>query len=151
MKKVFTFFIFILPQIGAIAAETAKEVATDVSPYLSEELKSSLSQNPHELNIFSVICSLLFVLALIYGTGYLYKKLIKFNSKIHNDDTCEGKNEFKVLAGTTLGQGKFLHVVEINETYLVLGSTPNNISLLKEFKKSDVVTPAAMEAFNENN
>lgn len=121
------------------AVGTAVETAAGAAPYISQEVASSLNQNAYEPNIFGVILSLVIVLALIYATSYFYQKLIKFNAKMNKNDIGEGKNEFTVLSGTSLGQGKNLHVVEINETYLVLGSTPNNITLLKEFSKKDVV------------
>ncbi len=123
----------------------AAETATGTSSYISEEVASSLNQHAYEPNVFGVICSLIIVLVLIYATSYFYQKLIKFNSKINKGDIPEGKNEFRVLSGTTLGQGKCLHVVEINETYLVLGSTPTNITLLKEFSKKDVTALAPEE------
>jgi|GEM_PF-5784994 len=133
------------------AANVVTEAATETSPYISDEVVSSLNQNSYEPNIFGVICSLIIVLALIYATSYFYQKLIKFNSKITKNDVGEGKNEFRVLSGTTLGQGKYLHVVEINETYLVLGSTPNNITLLKEYNKKDVAALRPSEVKNEKN
>ena len=131
------------------AVETATQTAVETSPYISSDVASSLNQNVYEPNVFGVICSLLIVLALIYATSFFYQKLIKFNSKINNNDVPEGKNEFKILSGATLGQGKYLHVVEINETYLVLGSTPNNITLLKEYKKSDISKNVPLGGKNE--
>lgn len=116
--------------------ELAKE-----TPYISNELKLILNQNVYEPNVFGVILSLLIVLALIYATSYFYQKLLRINAKLTKNnadgDLKEGINEFNVISGATLGQGKFLHVVEINDTYLVLGSTPNNITCLKEFSKKD--------------
>lgn len=142
IKRISAVFAYMFFQIRVFASEITTEVIKEVSetgtPYLSEELRSTLNQNVHETNIFGVILSLIIVLGLIYATSYLYQKLIKINSKITKTDIIEGKNEFKILSGATLGQGKFLHAVEVNDTYLILGSTANNISLLKEFSKKDI-------------
>lgn len=147
MKKFLTAFSYLIFQ----GQMFANEVQTQGSPYLSEELKTSLNQNVYEPNIFGVILSLLIVLGLIYLTSYFYQKLIKVNAKLaKKDPLLDGKNEFKIISGTTLGQGKFLHVVEINEKYLVLASTASNISLLKEFSKEEIINIKHTEMVNND-
>ena len=117
---------------------TAQVMAAE-NAHIGEELRSSLNQNVYEPNILWTIFSLLIVLGLIYATGFLYKKLIKVNAKLTKDEPAvDGMNEFKIVSGTSLGQGRSLHVVEINNKYLVIGATPGNISLLREFSKDEV-------------
>jgi flagellar biogenesis protein FliO len=47
-------------------------------------------------------------------------------------------NTFNVLSSSTLGQGKDIHLVEINGKQLVIGSTTSNINLLTEISPEDV-------------
>ncbi len=103
-------------------------------------LESMLSQGTiHQGGVLRSIISLLIVVGLIYLTAWLYKKLNKFNVQNFTKDTTSSMlNKFKIHSSQTLGANKNLYVVEINDKYLVLGSTPNNISLLKEFDKKDV-------------
>ena len=75
----------------------------------------------------------------IYFTGYFYQKLIGVNSKI-NKKTNDFNDLYKVdiISTTSLGQGKFIYVVEINGKCLVLGATENQINLLREFDLQNV-------------
>lgn len=81
------------------------------------------------------------VLALIYATSFLYMKLTKYNKKHFTDkDGVEfDLNEFKIVSSMSMGQNKNLYVVEINNKYLVLGATQSNISLIKEFDKTELM------------
>ena len=101
-------------------------------------LESMLSSGTiHEGGILRSLISLGIVIGLIYLTAWLYKKLNGFNSqKFTKEIENLGLNKFKVIASQSLGSQKNLHVVEINGKYLVLGSTPNSINLLKEFDKN---------------
>ena len=101
-------------------------------------LESLLSQGTvHEGGFVRALISLLIVIALIYFTAWVYKKLNLFNnSKLVKDSSKLGMNKFKVISSQSLGANRNLHVVEINGKYLVLGSTQNNISLIKEFDKN---------------
>jgi flagellar biogenesis protein FliO len=107
--------------------------------YISPELRSSLKQNAYEPNFFGVAFSLFVVICLIYLTGIIYQRLIKVNPKYlkgTNDATLD-ETELNIISSKSLGQHKGLHVVEVNNSILVLGSTPHNITLLKEFEKKN--------------
>jgi len=58
------FVVFALPCLAIAAGET-------------ENVSSSLKSSGYEPNFFSIILSLVFVVALIYVTGILYTKLNK--------------------------------------------------------------------------
>lgn len=108
----------------------------------------SLEANPPLDNILSsgtiyysgiirAFLSLIVVIGLIYLTAWIYKKLNNFNTqKLIKSDKELNLNKFKLLSTQSLGSNKNLHVVEINGKYLVIGSTANNINLIKEFDKS---------------
>ena len=134
MKKLELVLLFICTYVSAYS----KSFATEPDYINDTPLESMLSNGTiHEGGIFRSLISLAIVIGLIYLTAWLYKKLNGFNSqKFTKDIENLGLNKFKVIASQSLGAQKNLHVVEINGKYLVLGSTPNSINLLKEFDKN---------------
>ncbi len=109
------------------------------SPYSSPEFSEVLKHDNYEPNYFTLVFGLIIVICLIYFTGYFYQKLIGVNSKI-NKKTNDFNDLYKVdiISTTSLGQGKFIYVVEINGKCLVLGATENQINLLREFDLQNV-------------
>lgn len=99
----------------------------------SEELKT-LNQNIYEPNYFSLLFGLAFVIALIYITGIVYQKLIKVKLSTNEDET----NRINIVSTTSLGQGKNLHIIKVNNSYSLIGATANNISHLKDFSKEEI-------------
>ena len=66
------------------------------------------------------------------------QKLVKFNAKfVKKEDDKENSLEIKVVNCTSLGQNKYLHTIEHNNKYLLIASTPQNITLLKEYPKEN--------------
>lgn len=104
--------------------------------YLSPELKKTLSNNEHKPDFIHALFSLIVVIGLIYLTGFIYQKLVKFNSKfVKKDKDKENPLEIKVVNCIGLGQNKYLHTIEHNNKYLLIASTPQNITLIKEYPK----------------
>lgn len=133
-----------------------KAFALDQDLPIDTPLENVLSQGViYEGGILRAILSLLIVIGLIYLTAWAYKRLNIFNtSKLVKTQQQTGMNKFKVISSQSLGANKNLHVVEINGKYLVLGSTQNNISLIKEFDKiliesAESKISAAQEADND--
>lgn len=121
--------VFFLAQKAFGAVET-------VSP----ELQQSLKTNAHEPGALSIIFSLIVVIGLIYLTGVIYSKLnlvgVKtIKEQLKNQDI----NKATVISTTQIGQGRNLHVIEIDGKRLLIGSTQNSINLIKEleFKASE--------------
>ena len=88
-------------------------------------------------NFLSILGWLGVVLILIFLILPLILKKLRgvnaadiFNGKFKINDL----NQFNILSTATLGQGKDIHLVEINGQKLVIGSTANNINLLTELK-----------------
>lgn len=136
MKKIELVLLFcftcFLTALSSLAAEP---------DYVNDTpLESMLSHGTiYEGGILRSVISLAIVIGLIYFTAWLYKKLNKFNTQKFNvNKTNSNINKFNVVSSQTLGQNKALYVVEINNQYLVIGATQNNISLLKEFNKCDI-------------
>ncbi len=132
MKKGLIIFSIFLTQLASFALS-------------DEAIKLENLKTHNEPTFFGAVFSLIAVLGLIYLVSFLYQKLTVFNEKITNGKEKLEANKFKIISTTPIGQGKFLHVVEVNNKFLALGSTPNNISFLREFSKEEV------ESINEKN
>lgn len=78
--------------------------------------------------------SLGIVLLLMFLLAWFYSRMrgIDPNASLFNKFGDSNINKFKILATSTLGQGKIIQLVEINGKQLVIGSTNNNINLLTE-------------------
>lgn len=80
------------------------------------------------------------VLLLIFVFAWLYAKFKGINpSAILTGKFSEKDlNRFNILSTSTLGQGKDIHLVEINGKQLVIGSTASNVNLLTEISTEEV-------------
>ena len=110
----------------------------------NEEIKNALSQNMYEPNYLSLFLGLFLVVGLIYLTGYIYQKLTKV--KMNSVDDLLNKPE--IISTTPLGQGKNIHVVKINDEYILIGATQNSINFLKNLDKDYIL--GKMDEQNEN-
>ncbi len=126
------------PENPALDATYTNNIQGSESDYLSPEIKKSLSNDNHKPDFIHALFSLIIVIGLIYLTGFIYQKLVKFNSKfVKKDNKKENSLEVKVINCTSLGQNKYLHTIEHNNKYLLIASTPQNITLLKEYSKEE--------------
>ena len=108
------------------------------SPCLGVTIPASMKQAmktiPDTPGMANIIASLIIVILMIYVVGWFYMRLTQINSKnIFKQPKNFELNKPKIISGITLGQNRNLYVVALNRKYLVLGVTPNNISLIKEF------------------
>lgn len=125
MKK----YLFLAATIFLIAGQKVLCAVEEVSP----ELKNSLKSSAGEPNFLSVITALLFVIALIYITGLIYSKLNIAGAKtVQNQIRNYNLSKAVVISTTQLGQGKNLHVIELNKKHYLIGATPSSITLIKE-------------------
>lgn len=100
----------------------------------SEEISKIVGQNVYEPNFFGMILGLFFVVGLIYVTGFFYQKLTKVNSFNQN----LSNNKAQVISTTSIGQGRNLHVVKIGDEAILIGSTQNNITYIKDVELSEI-------------
>lgn len=120
----------------AIFMMTAQK-AFCLTDLLSSDLENSLKSSSSEPNFISIIFALLFVVFLIYITGIIYQKLNLVGAKtvkeqLKNYDLTKAV----VLSTTQLGQGKNLHVIELNTNRYLIGATSDSITLIKELGSS---------------
>lgn len=106
----------------------------------NQELSQSLKSHSHEPGFLSIIFALLFVICLIYFTGVIYSRLNivgaqKVKQQLKNIDI----SSVVVLSTTQLGQAKNLHVIEVDNKRLLIGSTANSINLIKELEKPEEI------------
>lgn len=109
------------------------QAAFCLSEAVSPELEQSLKTHTNEPNFMTIIFALVVVISLIYLTGLIYSKLNIVGAKtvqaqLKNYDL----SKVIVISTTQLGQGKNLHVIELNGLRYLIGATPNSINLIKE-------------------
>lgn len=102
------------------------QVLAEEELQIGEDINTVLNQNSFSPNYFGLFFGLFLVIGLIYLTGFIYQKLIKI--KLSNNL----ENNINIISTTSLGQGKNLHIIEIQNKYMLIASTQNNISFLKD-------------------
>lgn len=108
-------------------------------PYAGTELQEVLKHDAYEPNYLTMIFGLIFVIFLIYLTGFFYQKLIGLGSKINKKALKKSSlNKVNILSSVPLGRGKNIYVVNVNGKNLVLGATENQITLLREFSEQEI-------------
>jgi flagellar protein FliO/FliZ len=85
-----------------------------------------------------MIVVLALVLAAIYGVYRLMKRVSRPKAA---DDSA-----VKVLASTSLGPGKALHVISLGSKAYLVGATDSAISLVAEVEDKDFVDSLALQA-----
>lgn len=118
LKKIVILFNLFLINLPVLAQEIEE----------NEDLSKVLGQNHYEPNYFSMIFGLIVVVALVYLTGIIYQKLLK----IKLTDSAFDISKIKILSTTSLGQNKAIHIIQVENQKLLIGSTPQSINLLKE-------------------
>ncbi len=125
---------------------------------LPDSLKDMKSTSNQEPNLITLTGALFFVIFLILIFGGLYAKFQRINlSKVF-----EGKFEttdtdsLKILSTVSLGQGKTVHLLEVNGEKFVVGSTNNNINLIKDLSEKsksfeNIMNTKDIDVLNINN
>lgn len=133
MRK-FLYFIFTLMLTSSIPV-----MADEVLP---ASMKNVLKHSSEVPGLFHIVLSTAFMVVFIYAIAIVYHKLSKFNTKKFSsyDDKLMNLNKLKLINSMSLGPNKSLHVVEINNRFLVIGSTQTSINLLKEFDKNAIMS-----------
>ncbi len=96
--------------------------------FAQDDLYSSLNHSSYEPGYFGMFFGLIFVIALIYLTGFAYQKL----TKIKFDNTTTDKYAIKVISSASLGQNKNLYVVKIENNVSLIGVTNSEIVQIKD-------------------
>ena len=127
-------YLFLITGIFIFNMQKAFCITETVSP----ELEQSLRTQSNEPNVLTIIFALLFVIFLIYITGIIYSKLNIVGAKTVKEQFRNSElNRALVISTTQLGQGKNLHVIELNDKKYLIGATINSINLIKELTLID--------------
>lgn len=93
---------------------------------------------PKESNFITAFFNIFAALCLVLGIMLLFMLLIKkyggqnFLRKFVNkeDASCS----LKIISKVSLGYKKFLYIIKLNDSFMLLGVTDNNINLITKFK-----------------
>lgn len=83
--------------------------------------------------VFSNLITLIFIFILI---AWLYNKYGKEAITKVLAIKKITQNNINILSTSAIGQGKYLHIVEVDGEKILIGATANNISFLKELKNT---------------
>ncbi len=120
------------PEINS--AQTISSIVDEEKKF--QELRQESQKNTSLFSpakVFSNLITLIFILMVI---AWLYNK--------YGKDTMEkvlavkkiNRNNINILSSSAIGQGKYLHIVEVDGEKILIGATANNISFLKELKNT---------------
>ena len=123
MHQCITFVLALILSPLAFAAEVAR------APYVPPPAPVSSG------SVIQVIVSLLLVLAAVLVVGWVLKRL-------HLPQQGAG-NLLKVISGVSVGQRERVVLVEVNDTWLVLGVAPGQVRTLHTLPKGDLPAAAA--------
>ncbi len=81
-------------------------------------------------SVVQVIVSLLLVLAAVMAVAWFLKRI--------NHPTQNGLNALKVVSGIAIGQRERIVLVEVNDTWLVVGVAPGHVNALHTMPKGTI-------------
>ncbi|GLR14535.1 hypothetical protein GCM10007907_33250 [Chitinimonas prasina] len=114
--------------VCVLAAEPAKAAAA--MPVLSSPAGPSL------LSLVQVFFSLLLVIGAIFGSAWLMRRMTPGH--------LGGQAQLRVVGGVMVGAKERVVVVELRDTWLVLGVTPNKVSTLHTLPRPDDLPQVAV-------
>lgn len=151
MNKIKTLFI-----AGVVSILNA---GTAFSVEIPEEMKSVMAQDPIATpGALHLVVSMVLVIAMIYLTSWIYSKLNIINrKKLKEISKSDFSNyNFNIVQSASLGQQRHLYSIEMGGKILLVGSTPSQITLLKEFdyttqnKENDEFTSTSEEKWTNS-
>jgi flagellar protein FliO/FliZ len=93
-------------------------------------------------NTLAYFLRMIVVLALVLGAIYGVYRLMKSVSKTKTSED----SAVKILASTSLGTGKALHVIGLGSKAYLIGATDSVVSLVAEIEDKEFVDALALEA-----
>jgi flagellar protein FliO/FliZ len=85
------------------------------------------------------------VLALVLGLIYLVFRIMKRVSK----PKVASDSELKILASTSLGQGRAVHVIGVGSKAYLVGATDSAVSLIAEVEDKELIDELELKAATE--
>jgi flagellar protein FliO/FliZ len=98
------------------------------------------------IDVVKAFIPLIIIVGLLYGVLIFVKKFgVSFKGN------KQGSVPIKVLSSQMIMPKKFISIVKVEDTLLVLGISESSITLLKELETSDVILDAPFIPKNDNN
>lgn len=120
---------------------------------LPQAMRDTMATNTVGMpSLLNLVISMIVVIAMIYVTGFIYGKLnIVSRSKLNAlTGADKEKHRFTVLQSMPLGQQRHIYSIEMDGKIFLVGSTPNQISLIKEFEQNMPDFDIKKELFQED-
>lgn len=101
-----------------------------------QELREESQKNVSLFSPMKVFSNLITLILVLLVIAWLYDKYGKdAMSKVLATRKIK-QNNINILSTSAIGQGKYLHIVEVDGEKILIGATANNISFLKELKNT---------------
>lgn len=128
---------------GAVITDPAlpTQNKTDESSLVLAEPTNTVAQTENS-SVLPYIFRMLLVLAIILAVIYVLYVLLKRASK----PAIEEDTYLKLLASTSLGQGKRLHVVSLGNKAWLLGSSDSFVGLISEINDKEIIDTLELRA-----
>jgi len=114
----------------AFAADTVRPAYTPPAPALTSG------------SILQVIFSLLLVLAAVVVVAWLLKRI--------NQPLQGAGNALKIISGVAVGQRERIVLVEVNDTWLVVGVAPGQVNALHSMPKGSLPSTSNTQTGDDN-
>ncbi len=114
----------------ALAADSARQAYTPPAPAVSSG------------SVLQVVLSLLLVLAAVVVVGWILKRI--------NLPQQGAVNALKIISGIAVGQRERIVLVEVNDTWLVVGVAPGQVNALHTMPKGTIPSATPAMAGDDN-
>ncbi|MFQ3548301.1 MAG: flagellar biosynthetic protein FliO [Armatimonadota bacterium] len=115
------------------SAVSAKADEDFLSSYYDSSMMQTEEEKPIYVVVFGFIFKLSIIVLMIIGVVYGLKKFGQVQSKI-----VRNNNKIQVMDTVNIAAGRSLHIVKIGSKHILIGSSANEISFLKDLDKEDV-------------
>lgn len=124
--------------VTAKTTEIESIVKQDEDKTIDEVKKEFKERNKETLvNPVNVFANLITLILIMLGIAWLYKKYGQNFVTKAIANKISNPNSINLLSTLPIGQNKFLHVVEVDNERVLIGSTNNHISLIKSLKNTE--------------
>ncbi len=135
MKKFFVllFFIVVLTNVESYSqTNTNKAYKADITNQFNY---AKPVDNVNSPGYFSLVIKTIFILGIFTLAVYYIFKFISKRQGVN----YQNLNLINIISSTPIGTNRFLLLVEVHGLYLLLGSTDNNITLIKEITDRETI------------
>lgn len=126
--------------VGAADPASADGAVLDTTTGIGENVSSFSSGD-----IFGLVWRLALVAGIVYVSIFVLRKFVARSSRVRSESGA-----LKVLETIGLGSNRLVYLLEAGDRVLVVGSTPNQVSLLAELSDPEVTAALRTNADRES-